>query len=80
MSDFESAEGGPVGKDVACQWISKSPGDRLIVILFRRGLRLVSLNGPPWNQHDNRPASPRDLGSCSYLDINVGRHALTGQA
>jgi hypothetical protein len=71
MSDFKTAEGGPVRKDVACQWISKSPGDGLMVVLFRRGLRFVFLNGLPWNQHDNGPASSRDLGSCGYLDINV---------
>jgi hypothetical protein len=43
----------------------------LMVVLFRRGLRFVFLNGLPWNQHDNGPASSRDLGSCGYLDINV---------
>ncbi len=53
MSDFETAEGGPVRKDVAYQWISKLPGNGLIVVLVRRGLRFVFLNGLRWNQHYN---------------------------
>jgi hypothetical protein len=52
MSDFETAEGGPVRKDIAYQWISKLPGDGLVVVLVRSGL-FVSLNGLPWNQHYN---------------------------
>jgi len=51
MSDFETAEGRPVRKDVAYQWISKLPGDGLIVVLIRRVLRFVFLNGLPSNQH-----------------------------
>lgn len=53
MNDFETAEGRPVRKDIACQWISKSSGDGLIVVLVRRGLRFVFLNALPSNQHYN---------------------------
>jgi hypothetical protein len=53
MNDFETTEGRPVRKDVARQWIGKSPGDGLIVVLVRRGLRFVFLNGLPSNQHYN---------------------------